>query len=328
METLRPDICPYCKTQFVAGDSVVRCPKCGTLHHHKCWIENGGCASALCAAPPAPQYTPDDAPTVAQTPPVPQVSQDDTPTVAQTPQYTPEAPAVPQAPQYASEAPAAPQAPQYAPEAPAAPQTPQFPPNVFAVSQQQSPAKFCPSCGAALAQDDAFCSKCGKKYTASATDKPKKKKAPKIIAIVAVVLVLAAAALILLPHFGVISFDPFSVNSWWPGKSSSSSATTTTRSSFLVTYADYANKSWCDIGYDGTWIKIDTNPYDRDDSFDSDAYAAIQKIGRDLGFPSSLFQKMGETRALDGRQTETHGSYEVSWSYHPDHGLEVLYTLK
>ncbi|MCH5266616.1 MAG: hypothetical protein J1F02_12000 [Lachnospiraceae bacterium] len=47
-----------------------------------------------------------------------------------------------------------------------------------------------------------------------------------------------------------------------------------------------------------------------------------------LGLPSSLFDEMCATNALMGRQTETYDYYEVSWSYHPDNGLDVIFKYK
>jgi hypothetical protein len=33
---------------------------------------------------------------------------------------------------------------------------------------------------------------------------------------------------------------------------------------------------------------------------------------------------MEQTRALDGRQSETWEDFSASWTYHPDNGLDVL----
>lgn len=43
-----------------------------------------------------------------------------------------------------------------------------------------------------------------------------------------------------------------------------------------------------------------------------------------LNTPSYVIHEMEQTRALDGRQSETWGDFEASWSYHPDDGLDVL----
>jgi hypothetical protein len=48
----------------------------------------------------------------------------------------------------------------------------------------------------------------------------------------------------------------------------------------------------------------------------------------ELGVPGSLTAQMDRTRALDGVQEETWqsaaGSFSVSWTYHPDNGLDLI----
>lgn len=47
-----------------------------------------------------------------------------------------------------------------------------------------------------------------------------------------------------------------------------------------------------------------------------------------LELPDSLFDEMCATNALMGRQTEEYGYYEVSWSFHPDNGLDAIFKYK
>ena len=68
-----------------------------------------------------------------------------------------------------------------------------------------------------------------------------------------------------------------------------------------------------------------------DDYFGVDsieAMDAIEKVNRELGFNDSVAQEMQQTRSIDGRQSASNDDYEITWSYHPDNGLEVLYKLK
>lgn len=60
----------------------------------------------------------------------------------------------------------------------------------------------------------------------------------------------------------------------------------------------------------------------------ADALEAIKYANEELGFNSFLFDKMLETTALMGRQSEENDKYIVSWTYHPDDGLEVTYEKK
>lgn len=93
---------------------------------------------------------------------------------------------------------------------------------------------------------------------------------------------------------------------------------------------------WAKVAGDGSYIQIDSNPYDYDNSdypylstlYLSNAINAIQKINSKLGLPDSLYQQMIKTTALQGLQSKKYSSIgiEVSWSYHPDNGLEVMYS--
>lgn len=55
---------------------------------------------------------------------------------------------------------------------------------------------------------------------------------------------------------------------------------------------------------------------------------AIKHANTALGFDSGLYNQMLKTNALMGRQTEENDKYKVAWSYHPDDGLEVTYSKK
>ena len=93
-------------------------------------------------------------------------------------------------------------------------------------------------------------------------------------------------------------------------------------------YRSLGSPYYCDVASDGSYLSVDTNWLDIDDYFDSDAYDAIKSIISQLGLPQSLVAEMGETRALDGRQSADYEHISVSWSYHPDNGLEVMFKVK
>lgn len=44
----------------------------------------------------------------------------------------------------------------------------------------------------------------------------------------------------------------------------------------------------------------------------------------ELGVPTSVTTRMQNTRALDGQQTASWDGYTVTWSYHPDTGLDLI----
>ena len=55
----------------------------------------------------------------------------------------------------------------------------------------------------------------------------------------------------------------------------------------------------------------------------------IKDMNEDLGLPDSLWNDMLQTTWSMGKQQETYESIgiKVSWTYHPDKGLEVTYKL-
>lgn len=86
---------------------------------------------------------------------------------------------------------------------------------------------------------------------------------------------------------------------------------------------------YCTLARDESYMEIDTNPNDEEYYLKEDIGAAYIIVANEaLGLPDSIAMKMSQTRALDGRQTETYGDITVSWTYHPDHGLDVLYEVK
>jgi len=96
---------------------------------------------------------------------------------------------------------------------------------------------------------------------------------------------------------------------------------------FIALYNQYCDSSYATVASDGSYLSIDTNPSDIDDYTDSDALEAIMNVNTALGLPDSVMEKIGNTRAMDGMQTAEGDGVEISWTYHPDNGLEVIYSL-
>ncbi len=96
---------------------------------------------------------------------------------------------------------------------------------------------------------------------------------------------------------------------------------------FKAIYRDYCSSTWASVGSDGSYLSVDTNPRDKDDYIEYSAYYALYSIHEALGLPESLIEDMGKTTALMGKQTETYTSIgiTVTWTYHPDKGLEITY---
>ena len=102
-------------------------------------------------------------------------------------------------------------------------------------------------------------------------------------------------------------------------------------------YGDLAGERWCTIASDGSYMKIDSNPSNKDsddltwsdyESFVIPANDAIERINGELGFSAALMEKMNTTTWSQGKQTDSNDKYTVTWTYHPDKGLEVMYEFK
>lgn len=84
--------------------------------------------------------------------------------------------------------------------------------------------------------------------------------------------------------------------------------------------------SFCfDINSDGTVLTVDTNPDDRDDYNVYMSFQALQSLNSHLGM-DEVWSAMLITSWSDGLQSYTVNGIRVSWTYHPDRGLEATYT--
>ena len=88
-----------------------------------------------------------------------------------------------------------------------------------------------------------------------------------------------------------------------------------------------------------TSFTIDTYPYENSKMSSSTilmlapetqekALEAIKYVNEELGFDDYVYQDMLKTTAAMGRQTEENNKYKVTWTYHPNKGLEVTYREK
>ena len=82
------------------------------------------------------------------------------------------------------------------------------------------------------------------------------------------------------------------------------------------------------VADDNSYLMIDTNPYDYksgDSRLTDTGLDHIETLNKTLNLPDWLYEEMLNTRALDGRQKESFDNVTVTWSYHPDQGMEVIY---
>lgn len=97
-------------------------------------------------------------------------------------------------------------------------------------------------------------------------------------------------------------------------------------------YDELCDSTWADLGSDGSFLSVDTNPFNKDDgdyTYIFKVNDAIEDIHAKLGLPASLYEDMNHTTWSMGKQEEVFENIglRVTWTYHPDKGLEVTYKL-
>ena len=80
---------------------------------------------------------------------------------------------------------------------------------------------------------------------------------------------------------------------------------------------------------DNTYLSSDglSLTIDGEDEYDYDSLADILIVIESLDLPDSLWDEMLNTSALMGKQSAKYDDYEVSWSYHPDNGLDAIFKV-
>jgi hypothetical protein len=79
-----------------------------------------------------------------------------------------------------------------------------------------------------------------------------------------------------------------------------------------------------ELGDGGTSLTFDMKGKDDSSGASIDDVACI--FAR-LDMPSAVLSHIDQTTSMDGRQTETWDNLTVSWSYHPDRGLDGVLTV-
>ena len=100
---------------------------------------------------------------------------------------------------------------------------------------------------------------------------------------------------------------------------------------FKQMYSKWENETWFSVADDGAWMRFDTNPDNDDGDYYWRFYAAMNAVNEhlpevleELGYSSSVYQKMKTTTWSMGRQTASTDTTTATWTYHPDKGLEIL----
>lgn len=98
---------------------------------------------------------------------------------------------------------------------------------------------------------------------------------------------------------------------------------------FKAIYDSLSDKTGITLGADASYLMADTNRYDLDDFSSSAVLYVIKDLNEDMGLPDSLWNDFLNTTWSMGKQQETFEDVgvKVTWTYHPDKGLEVTYKL-
>lgn len=82
-----------------------------------------------------------------------------------------------------------------------------------------------------------------------------------------------------------------------------------------------ANSSYFTVGDGGKSLTVQTVGSKKSYGASiEDTYCVLRR----LNAPDSAISRMGQTRALDGRQTANWKGYSASWGYHPDDGMNLV----
>ena len=90
-----------------------------------------------------------------------------------------------------------------------------------------------------------------------------------------------------------------------------------------------------EVSSDGSYLAGDSNPADLDKKYavvlyDVSKYTDdVKRINKAMGLPDYLYQDMVSTTWSMGRQEESFpdNGLKITWTYHPDKGLEITYKL-
>ena len=171
--------------------------------------------------------------------------------------------------------------------------------------------KKCAKCGADMEDNQTFCSKCGQPVAspvfAAAPASASSKKGWLIPVIIGGVVTLVIIIAII-----------FSIAN---------------KPDFNEMFSEYKGNEWFTVASDGSYMIVDSNPTNVDADYVKystlmDSCDAVESINERLGFSSYVYDDMMQTTYNDGKQYAENDEYRISWTYHPDEGLEVKYEVK
>src|SRR5699024_4757452 len=78
----------------------------------------------------------------------------------------------------------------------------------------------------------------------------------------------------------------------------------------------HASDSFDSVTFDGVGL-----------SYSGASFEDVECFAEEIDMPSHVDAEMGQTRALDGRQSASWDGFSVSWSYHPHDGMNAVFSV-
>lgn len=136
-------------------------------------------------------------------------------------------------------------------------------------------------------------------------------------------IIIVATILIIVLSLLLCACDDNSNNNSNHGNSKSNPLNT----AYDTLYKEFGWNSGYTLGSDKSYLQVDTNPYDIDDYYNATYLEILKSAITALKLPDYIYQRMLKTTAMQGRQEVTANGITVSWTYHPNKGLEAMFTI-
>lgn len=136
-------------------------------------------------------------------------------------------------------------------------------------------------------------------------------------------IIIVATILIIVLSLLLCACDDNSNNNSNHGNSKSNPLNT----AYDTLYKEFGWNSCYTLGSDKSYLQVDTNPYDIDDYYNATYLEILKSAITALKLPDYIYQRVLKTTAMQGRQEVTANGITVSWTYHPNKGLEAMFTI-
>jgi hypothetical protein len=94
---------------------------------------------------------------------------------------------------------------------------------------------------------------------------------------------------------------------------------------FQKAYDSCGTPSGVSVSDNGTTISVDTIG---EEEYSGASYSDLVCVINGVETPSYIYDGIMSVRAMDGRQTQEFDGIVVSYSFHPDHGMSIVFHKK